>query len=270
MASEKTFFVPYRDIFSAGNIKKFEIPDEVLDGRGISVKQGMTYNAGSSGNCGVQTLQNFRYGLSVQRWCVTKNSLYGDAQYPPSLRGSWDEFRRELHTEILNWIEKHGDEAGATLAEAVEDLVAELAKQRDGANCYILTDCCNRRSGFRGAVPAQIQTADLGEYLFRNKIGYTIESPVSLNHLHITENDISFAKVWIWYPPGAVVFKPNKFLGSGTILKTPEEAFEVAAKKPTIKANVDRKSLTLVKLKEAFVQWAKGAVITKRDFLGHT
>lgn len=187
-------------------------PPSEEDGWGDTVFKFRTSagcNFQSIGNCGLTVVQN----VSADINCITQapRAKFKKDEWGYADTKAWDEAYWKFRDDLLA---KRAD-------ELFEEIRAHIAKA--GAyNCYLLTDAVNRHSKARTSAPTPAHTPNTAWFarqLVARKIGYIVQSPVSVNHIHRTKGDFSLIRTWIWYPPEAMAFKPDKLLGYGTILK---------------------------------------------------
>jgi hypothetical protein len=134
---------------------------------------------------------------------------------------TWDTAYRKYQEGIY---QTHAKE----IFESIKEHIFKQAKYQ----CYILSDAVNRHSKARSPAPTPAHvpnTAWFARQLVARKVGYIVQSPVSVNGVHNAPNDFSLIRTWIWYPPDALAFKPDKFLGYGTILKKSQVGEKIKA-----------------------------------------
>lgn len=221
-----------------------DAPDQAV----FTVSEGVSFGTQATGNCGVSIICNVRVGCHV-------NDFGSYHLLPDKYRNDWGTLRDTVTQKVNKYVKSKTE---LLLKDDPDsDWTASFVQEahKHGYHCYILTDCVNRASGYRGGVvrdPGVLRTSDVAERLFRAKVGYTIESPISLNHVHFTRDDISLIRVWIWYPPGAVVYKTGKFLGRGDIAKDSEEAYNRAKEQNSMLKGMG----PLDRLRDAMRDWA--------------
>lgn len=214
-----------------------KVSDFKCDRPGFVAKKGafpdnfvvtFSYNSGatirSSGNCGVGLMEH-AYG----KWTVS-----GYKNVPEEYRDGWGMPIQVIATAAADHL-VHLQEETLKAPEDVGDLVDGIVKiaKNSGYHCLIITDGVNKhhKKARGGTYKGAMCTADFAEILWQKKIGYIVQCPVSLNHVHNTVGDLSLVRVWVWYPPGALAFKIKKdLLGKGEIYRSAEEAGEAAAK----------------------------------------
>lgn len=218
--------------FAYGTFPASEIfPNSVKEGWGdvkIEIKGGATYGIGDVQNCGIQLITRVREDLGhpttslvPEKIPLAVRELYFDSRWGGGAP------TRNTTLCITNFVKKlNTKEFRSKVCLQVADDIRKIDH-----NCFMFTDSCNRHTRYRAgggiAFAPLIDTAIFCEYLIRNKVGYIVQSPVNLNPAHSGVTDISLARVWLWYPPGAIAFKTGRFLGTGKIL-TEKEAVEKA------------------------------------------
>jgi hypothetical protein len=177
------------------------------------------FGLASTGNCGVAMIQNVAFGQQVLSW-----------GWPPDA-SQWG----QPPADYCKLAQKHiremaGKDEPEVSVRQTADAITRAAK-KTGYNCFIMTDSANKYSKERGLGPRiDWTTLDFAEFLWEHKIGYVVRGPLSINHAHQRPGDVSFARVWIWFPPSTVVFKDSRYLGHGESSKTAQEAYDSAVK----------------------------------------
>ena len=196
-------------------------PRSVAEGWGEQIIQTVYTYSGtlqSIGNCGLSTLQN----------CGVVSSTRNNPKFPEAVRdhyGQWSytpdsDWRGALERYLVGW-QKDNE-------KALIKGWAAWAKTQGKYGMFILSDCVNRHSKWRRGVasPEKINsTSWVGRMLVKHKVGYVVQSPVCINETHTTQQDFSLIRAWIWLPENSRSFKPDKFLGYGTI-KTRSQVVE--------------------------------------------
>lgn len=218
--------------FAYGTFPASEIfPNSVKEGWGdvqIEIKGSITYSIGDVQNCGIQLITRVREEIGNPKTNLTLNKVPLEVRQQYFQTGWGGEtFTSQTNLYVGDFIKKlNTKELRAKVCLQVADDIRKI-----NHNCFMFTDSCNRHTRYRAgggiASAPLVDTAIFCEYLIRNKIGYIVQSPVNLNPAHSGVNDISLARVWLWYPPGAIAFKTGRFLGTGKIL-TEKEAAEKA------------------------------------------
>lgn len=173
-----------------------------LTGRG-------TFNMAGVGNCGIQLISNVSSGCFIHRF----------PKIPDHLKSLfYNSFGVEKPIDGAVWYGLPDSYLSGTIDETFKDIARQI--QAKGFNMYILTDGVNKF--YRGMRPQPVNTTSFANYLIQNKIGYVTASPLAVNCVHKVPNDFSLVQTWVWIPPDALAFKPQKYLGRGKI-KTRDE-----------------------------------------------
>lgn len=214
---------PY-DIIVPTYCKDF-FPKSIAEGWGEQVINTVfTYSAhlSSIGNCGLSVLQN----------CGISSSVRNNPKLPASVA---DNYALWMFTPENDWrgaLEQHLKQWEKDNEKALIRGWAAWMKTQGKYGMFILSDCVNRHSKWRRGVasPEKINsTSWIGRMLVKHKIGYVVQSPVCINETHTTRQDFSLIRAWVWLPDWSRSFKPDKFLGYGTIKTKSQVAENLAA-----------------------------------------
>ena len=232
---------------------------EYLDTIGDMTGMRVTFATQSAGNCGTTVVTNIKYGSVVGAY-VHKASFKPVINIPKPFGDAWGGLIRHI---VVVRDRFFSFDAVKITPEARDVLVRNFGKQLlPTYHSVIITDCVNRRSGYRGMQGGN-DTASFMDLVEKSKIGYLVKSPVSLNLCHNRTDDLSIIRHWIYYPEGAVVMKADKYLGSGMKIPSSHTEFVAGANAFVDKSIKDGK-YSREYIQAAFANWRKGTLFEGR------
>ena len=208
-------FPHYREVL--GN----DTAEQYFGNKTISATHQMNFQSQSIGNCGLLCISNLfcQYYVNPDYWYTAvkgvpeevKRKVLSDWGDPKSWKGV------SAYSQASNYFTKNYVEV-----EVDFEKLKKAILKGSPAHCILMSDSINKHSPLRssGIVLREknvVSTASFCEWLVKNKDGYIVQSPISVNEIHRTKTDFSLIRVWIWYPEGRLAFKPNRLLGHGTI-----------------------------------------------------
>lgn len=174
------------------------------------------FNYQSIGNCGLTVVNN----IGIQD--DLNENLFGgvvpaEHKHTYQNREGWggynDKWLEPIAKFRKEWYKANQLELFKLLVEAIPQL--------KDYHCYIMTDGVNKHSKVRIKLEKYIwepTTAWFCRMLVKHKVGYIVQSPLCVNAVHRSPTDFGWIRTWTWFPEGSWVYKPDKYLGYGTIM----------------------------------------------------
>lgn len=223
----------------------------------LRIQAGVTFSRGSIGNCGTVLISGIHFGVFLISTGLVSADNRELAPAPRCFVNSFGSYESNIYYLINQGIKAYSCAQSFNGAEIVNNFLAQVKD----ANSLVISDSVNRPSGFRyeGKKIVQNDTAAFMDLLEKSKIGYLVKSPISLNPAHNSGADFSIIRHWIYYPPGSIVVKASKYLGSGTpIPDDPEELVKNLDKYPLLKSSLHQQKYTPDFFVAAFKRWRDG------------
>lgn len=229
----------------------------------VASKSTVSFSTSSIGNCGTMCITNITFGNLLQhRYANEKGQTI---LYPKEWQSAFG--------TVCNGIAYLANTVGTLNAHLKEKDIEELIKvflsKISAYNSIVVSDSVNRASGYRYAgdrILNRNDTATFMAYLEKSKIGYLVKSPISLNPAHNSGTDLSIIRHWIYYPPGSVVCKAGKYLGSGEpIPEDPQEIVDNLSKYRLANMAIKDGRYSAGFFVNAFRNWSKGSPLEKVD-----
>lgn len=186
---------------------------------------------------------------------------------PRPYRNDWGGFSPDVQDRISKAQERlaYTEDFDNSVVESLVNVVTTA-----GYQSVVFTDSINRGTvGRPHSGSKYTTTAYTMDILERKKCGYLLKSPLSLNPAHFSKGDVSIIRHFIWYPPGSLAFKCEKYLGVGSIAKSPKDLNDrledcyLYKSKSKIYTLGTKEALTET-LKEAVAGWNKPNTVDKK------
>lgn len=236
---------------------------EYLDTVGYMLSPEVRFGTISIGNCGTTCVTNIALGNDVTRpEPLVSREAYKPVLTPSFLKDAWGSFDGK-HLSVKEYF----CQVSLThhLTSNPEPLVRSFGnKILTVANSAVITDCVNRRSGYRSATAPSFDTAYFMDIVEKSKIGYLVKSPISFNHSHNRKGDLSIIRHWIYYPEGSVVMKADKYLGSGAKIASSPSEF-VAGFNSRLDNWVKGGNYSRQYVMDALANWRKGGIFADKS-----
>lgn len=230
----------------------------------IASKSTVSFSTSNIGNCGTICVTNITFGNLLQLRYANEN---GQATSYPK---EWETAFGTVWNSLVYLANTAASFVHSHLKEKdIEALIKTFLGKISAYNSIVVSDSVNRASGYRygGEKPVlRNDTATFMAYLEKSKIGYLVKSPISLNPAHNSGGDLSIIRHWIYYPPGSVVCKAGKYLGSGEpIPEDPQEIIDNLPKYRLANNAIKAGSYSADFFVNAFRNWSKGSPLEKID-----
>lgn len=230
----------------------------------VACTSSVSFSTTSIGNCGTMCITNISFGNLLSSRCVNEGGKV--ISYPKEWQNSFG----GVANSLLYLANSVNTTTNKPLADKdIEPLIKTFLSKISAYNSIVVSDSVNRASGYRYGgenPPLRNDTATFMAYLEKSKIGYLVKSPISLNPAHNSGADLSIIRHWIYYPPGSVVCKAGKFLGSGEpIPEDPQEIVDNLSKYRLANNAIKAGSYSADFFVNAFRNWSKGSPLEKVD-----
>src|SRR5574343_856771 len=223
----------------------------------LRCQSGVTFSRGSIGNCGTVLISGINFGTLLAQADLFSADSRPLRPVPSCFMSSFGAYESNIYYLIHQGARAYSYTQTTNGTEVVNNFLSQVKD----VNSMVISDSVNRPSGFRYAGKKSVQndTAAFMDLLEKSKIGYLVKSPISLNPAHNSGADFSIIRHWIYYPPGSIVVKASKYLGSGTpIPDDPEELVKNLDKYPLLKSSLHQQKYTPDFFVAAFKRWRDG------------